>query len=413
MFTIPFRLSHRDQAKSEFAELSIEQARTTGLAKLTQIAWFDARPRKLSRRRSFQFIIVASSHPKPRRSFSHVTSVASSFHRYQCRGRSPINPALASLCLANDEIHIGMIGCGGRAGEHMSVLEKLPGVKVSACATPIQNAWLMRRSVFPMRAPTPICVNCWTTRASTRCSSRPVIIGIAWLRFGPCRPVRMFTSRNRYRTANGKASKPSLPLVSTIAFARWHTAAIRSDAGGDQEVLARGQGPRPTPDRARQSLRDPSIDGKRDKALEIDSNVAYDLWLGPAQKRPIYRDKLQYDWHWDWNTGSGEMGNWGVHVLDDLRNNVFRDSVTLPKRIFGGGGRVAWKDAGETPNVHFVYFDTGSIPVVIGLTNLPSAPQGNKVPNRPGPESATSSIAKAVVLKVNAVAARPMTRTAN
>ncbi|MGN6546630.1 MAG: gfo/Idh/MocA family oxidoreductase, partial [Aureliella sp.] len=38
-------------------------------------------------------------------------------------------------------------------------------------------------------------------------------------------------------------------------------------------------------------------------------------------------------------------------------------------------------------NVHFVYFDTGSIPVVIGLSNLPAAPGAKKPPQRPGPES--------------------------
>jgi hypothetical protein len=121
--------------------------------------------------------------------------------------------------------------------------------------------------------------------------------------------------------------------------------------------------------------------------LPIDSTVDYNLWLGPAQDQPIYRDKLQYDWHWDFNTGSGEMGNWGVHVLDDLRNNVFRDSVALPKRIFGGGGRVAWNDAGQTPNVHFAYFDTGSIPVVIGLANITDAPGKKDSPSHPGPAS--------------------------
>jgi hypothetical protein len=96
---------------------------------------------------------------------------------------------------------------------------------------------------------------------------------------------------------------------------------------------------------------------------------------------------LQYDWHWDWNTGSGEMGNWGVHVLDDLRNNVFLDKVALPRRIFGGGGRVVWNDAGETPNVHFVYFDTGSIPVVIGLANISAEPGTRSGPKHPGPGS--------------------------
>ncbi|HYW80161.1 MAG TPA: Gfo/Idh/MocA family oxidoreductase [Thermoguttaceae bacterium] len=110
--------------------------------------------------------------------------------------------------------------------------------------------------------------------------------------------------------------------------------------------------------------------GKRSTPLVIAPEVNYDVWLGPAEDRPIFRNELHYDWHWDWNTGSGEMGNWGAHVLDDLRNNVFRDKVTLPRRVIGGGGRVAWNDAGQTPNVHFVYFETDEIPVVMGLSNL-------------------------------------------
>ena len=130
----------------------------------------------------------------------------------------------------------------------------------------------------------------------------------------------------------------------------------------------------------------PSI-GKRDTPLEIDKNVQYDMWLGPAQDLPVFRNKLHYDWHWDWNTGSGEMGNWGVHVLDDLRNNVFQDSVILPRKIMGGGGRVGLNDAGQTPNVHFCYFDTGTIPVVIGLSNLPAKPGEKKSPKHPGPNS--------------------------
>ncbi len=127
--------------------------------------------------------------------------------------------------------------------------------------------------------------------------------------------------------------------------------------------------------------------GKRDKPLEIPKSVNYDMWLGPAQDQPIMRRGLHYDWHWDWNTGSGEMGNWGVHVLDDVRNNIFQDGVKLPQKIFGGGGRVAWNDAGNTPNVHFTYFDTGSIPVVIGLTNLPAKPGDKKTPKPHGPNS--------------------------
>ena len=127
--------------------------------------------------------------------------------------------------------------------------------------------------------------------------------------------------------------------------------------------------------------------GKRDQPLQIPDTIDYDLWLGPAQDQPVMRDRLQYDWHWDWNTGSGEMGNWGVHILDDVRNNIFQDEVALPKKIFGGGGRVVWNDAGQTPNVNFTYLDTGSIPVVIGLSNIPAKPGSKKSAEHIGPVS--------------------------
>ena len=35
------------------------------------------------------------------------------------------------------------------------------------------------------------------------------------------------------------------------------------------------------------------------------------------------------------------------------------------------GPNIAWDDAGETPNVHVVYFDTGVVPVIFSLSNLP------------------------------------------
>lgn len=111
--------------------------------------------------------------------------------------------------------------------------------------------------------------------------------------------------------------------------------------------------------------------GKRVMPLTPPPSVNYDLWLGPAADEQLFRERFHYDWHWDWNTGNGEMGNWGPHILDDLRNVVFRDKVKLPKRVIAGGGRFAWNDAGETPNTHFAYMDTGDIPVIVDFHNLP------------------------------------------
>ena len=123
--------------------------------------------------------------------------------------------------------------------------------------------------------------------------------------------------------------------------------------------------------------------GKRDTPLKPPANVNYDLWLGPAQDEPIYRPNLHYDWHWVWNTGSGEMGNWGVHILDDIRM-MLDDQSTLPKRILAAGGRVVWNDAGESPNVHIAYYDTGVVPVILMLSNLPEKTGSTREPNYRG-----------------------------
>jgi predicted dehydrogenase len=118
--------------------------------------------------------------------------------------------------------------------------------------------------------------------------------------------------------------------------------------------------------------------GKRSEPLSIDSQIDFDLWLGPAADQPILRNALHYDWHWDWNTGNGEMGNWGIHVLDDVRNVAYQDSVIAPHAVATVGGRVFWDDAGETPNVHYGCFLTESFPTFIALSNLPSAPDKPK-----------------------------------
>ncbi len=126
--------------------------------------------------------------------------------------------------------------------------------------------------------------------------------------------------------------------------------------------------------------------GKSSTPLALPNTLDKNMWLGPAEDLDIYRNTWHYDWHWMWNTGTGEMGNWGVHVLDDCRNNVLLDCVEFPKRILAGGVRAAYNDDGETPNIHFVYFDSGSIPVVLGLSTL-AMKDSRSAGDHPGPGS--------------------------
>ena len=90
--------------------------------------------------------------------------------------------------------------------------------------------------------------------------------------------------------------------------------------------------------------------GKLDKALTIPGQIDYSLWLGPAEDQTLYRPQFHYDWHWDFNTGNGDVGNQGPHEWD-LMNWALGNPEELPEYMVAAGNRFGWNDAGNTPNV--------------------------------------------------------------
>ncbi|GAB6165889.1 Gfo/Idh/MocA family oxidoreductase [Thermostilla marina] len=114
--------------------------------------------------------------------------------------------------------------------------------------------------------------------------------------------------------------------------------------------------------------------GRRDTPLPIPEEVDYNLWSGPAQMVPLYRNAFHYDWHWMWETGNGELGNNGSHMLDLARWTLQQEG--LAPRVVSIGGRYLWNDAGETPNTQVAFFDYRPAPLVIEVRNLPAEPGG-------------------------------------
>jgi len=95
--------------------------------------------------------------------------------------------------------------------------------------------------------------------------------------------------------------------------------------------------------------------GKQEDAT-IPDGVHYDLWLGPAPKRPFNPNRFHYNWHWNWDYGNGEVGNQGVHQMDLAVWGLGVDGQH-PIVITSLGGRFLYDDDGETPNSQISVFE--------------------------------------------------------
>lgn len=89
------------------------------------------------------------------------------------------------------------------------------------------------------------------------------------------------------------------------------------------------------------------------KDAQTPSGVDYDLWLGPAANRAFNPNRFHHNWHWFWDYGTGEMGNWGVHMLDIARWGL---GVGLPSRVSASGGKFCFHDDQETPDTQLVTY---------------------------------------------------------
>ena len=103
----------------------------------------------------------------------------------------------------------------------------------------------------------------------------------------------------------------------------------------------------------------------------IPSSVDYNLWTGPAPMKPLMRKNLHYDWHWNWDTGNGDLGNLGGHKTDDSLNIIQVNE--LPKRFLCLGGLYGHNDGWQTPNVQTAFVEyQNKPPVIVDVRSLPA-----------------------------------------
>ena len=305
--------------------------------------------------------------PIDRRQFLGATAAAVATPRIAiARGGKPWRP--------NDELRVAVIGIRGRGQAHIGGMHRQEGVRVVAicdCDTAVLEREtkkfeergesvdahvdlrevLDRDDIDIVTSATPnhwhSLLTIWACQAGKDVYIEKPVSHNVW------EGRKMVEAARKYSRVvqAGTQARSSTAIQDAIAWLR---------AGGLGKVhYAQGLCYKP-----RRSI------GKVEGPVPPPVTVDYELWSGPAEARPLRRRNLHYDWHWDFLTGNGDMGNQGIHQMDICRWALGHG--TLSNRVVSVGGRLGYRDDGDTPNsqVTLHEFEDGP-PILFEVRGLP------------------------------------------
>jgi len=76
------------------------------------------------------------------------------------------------------------------------------------------------------------------------------------------------------------------------------------------------------------------------KKTAVPDWLDWNLWQGPAPRRPFQDNVVHYNWHWFHHWGTGECGNNATHYVDVARWAL---GTTFPTRVTSAGGRLFYE----------------------------------------------------------------------
>ncbi len=275
---------------------------------------------------------------------------------------------------ANDDIRLAVVGTGGQGSNHMDYFNKLPGVRVVAIcdvdkshldssASKFEKKYgqklttyadvrrlLEDKSIDAITSATPnhwhSLVTVWACQAGKDVYIEKPVSHEIWEGRKMVEAARKYNrivqagtqrrSSEAYRNAFEYINQGN---IGKILWVRGLCYKVRNSIG-------KVSGPQPIP-----------------------QSCDYNLWCGPADREPLMRKSLHYDWHWVWNTGCGDIGNQGAHEMDEARWALGQKG--LPQRVISIGGRFGYDDDGETANTQIVFFDYKPAPLIFEVHGLP------------------------------------------
>lgn len=293
----------------------------------------------------------------------------------------------ANVAGANGDVRLAVVGLNGKGRDHVTSFEALPGVRVVALcdcdSAALDNAaqiarkagaqvktfidyreLLAQKDIDAVSIVTPnhqhAIQGIWALQAGKDVFLEKPVSHDLWEGQQLVRAAEKYPTRIMQA---GTQNRSSPPIAEALAWQR--------EGHIGRVLYARG-----LCYKRRASI------GKSTSAVPVPATVNYDLWLGPAPQTPLKRQKFHYDWHWQWATGNGDIGNQGNHQLDVARR--FLGEAALPPRVIAIGGRFGYEDDGETPNTLLVLYDYPKAPLIFEVRGLPAKPGADTMDQHKG-----------------------------
>ena len=96
---------------------------------------------------------------------------------------------------------------------------------------------------------------------------------------------------------------------------------------------------------------------KEEPPSPVPPGVDWDLFQGPAPERPFSMTRLKRSWGQYWDYSGGELSDDASHQLDLARMAL--GDPPHPKSVYCTGGRYAYNDNRQTPDLQVVTYDYG------------------------------------------------------
>lgn len=267
---------------------------------------------------------------------------------------------------ANEELVVGLIGCGGMGRANLRDFLRVPGVKVGAlCDVDSRHIEDAERDIANVRNRQNAQVEKYTTHKDFRelLDKKDIDCVIV------ATPDHWHALATIYACMAGKDVYCEKPISHNIVEGRMMVNAVKRykrvcQIGTQQRSGAHFQ-------RAIELVQNGAIgEVYMTRTWNLSNEhpdgignppdgdpppyVDYDMWLGPAPKRPFNPNRFHYTWRWFFDYAAGMVGDWNVHLQDIIHLAM---GTFHPVAVHTSGGKFALRDNRDTPDTMEVTYE--------------------------------------------------------